>query len=134
MPGNYGLKDQVAALKWVQRNIQNFGGDPTTVTIMGQSSGAASVQLHTVSPLSKGMSRGNQGLKFGTQKIPQTKFSLYFLQRLSLRGETKICEGRQRALSDGKHTRMICGSSAIKRAHSKRNWLKTGSCTTLKKK
>ncbi len=60
IPGNYGLKDQVAALKWVQKNIENFGGDPGTVTLMGQSSGAASVQLHTLSPLSKGMPRDNQ--------------------------------------------------------------------------
>ncbi|KXJ84527.1 hypothetical protein RP20_CCG027140 [Aedes albopictus] len=54
-PGNYAMKDQVMALKWVQRNIAQFGGDPTRVTIMGQSAGGASVQLHLMSPLSKGL-------------------------------------------------------------------------------
>ncbi|CAK1547562.1 unnamed protein product [Leptosia nina] len=52
-PGNNGMKDQVAALKWVQRNIASFGGDPDCVTITGCSAGAASVMLHMISPMSK---------------------------------------------------------------------------------
>nr|XP_022906979.1 esterase B1-like [Onthophagus taurus] len=53
--GNAGLKDQTMALKWVRRNIRNFGGDPQKVTISGESAGAASVHLHVLSPLSQGL-------------------------------------------------------------------------------
>jgi len=51
--GNWGLLDQVAALDWVQRNIDSFGGAAQNVTLFGQGSGAVSVGLHVVSPLSR---------------------------------------------------------------------------------
>lgn len=54
-PGNAGMKDQVAALKWVQRNIKAFGGDPDNVTIFGESAGGISVSLHVLSPMTKGL-------------------------------------------------------------------------------
>lgn len=54
-PGNAGLKDQAAALKWVKRNIANFGGDPNHVTLYGMSAGGASVEYQVLSKMSKGL-------------------------------------------------------------------------------
>ena len=53
--GNYGVLDQLAALKWVKENIKAFGGDPDNVTLFGQSSGSLTSQTLMLSPLSKGL-------------------------------------------------------------------------------
>uniref|UniRef100_A0A3Q3XFY5 Carboxylic ester hydrolase n=1 Tax=Mola mola TaxID=94237 RepID=A0A3Q3XFY5_MOLML len=57
LPGNYGLWDQHAAISWVRRNIEAFGGNPDNITIFGQSAGAASVSYQMLSPYSKGLFR-----------------------------------------------------------------------------
>lgn len=54
-PGNNGLKDQVIALRWIQRNIAHFGGNPNAVTLVGDSAGSFSIMLHMVSPMSQNL-------------------------------------------------------------------------------
>jgi para-nitrobenzyl esterase len=53
--GNYGFLDQIEALKWIKKNIEDFGGDPKNVTIAGQSAGSFSVNALVASPLAKGL-------------------------------------------------------------------------------
>lgn len=76
--GNYGLYDQLTAINWIKHNVEEFGGDPDNITIMGQSAGAMSVQYHSLSPLTRGlfhkavMSSGG-GVSSLMTAIPQQK-------------------------------------------------------------
>lgn len=56
--GNYGILDMIAGLKWIQNNINAFGGDPNKVTIFGESAGGIAVSMLCASPLAKGLFHG----------------------------------------------------------------------------
>ncbi|KAG8239169.1 hypothetical protein J437_LFUL018574 [Ladona fulva] len=68
-PGNNGMKDQVAAMKWTKDNIAVFGGNPNSVHMIGLSAGGASVHLHYLSPLSKGLFKSGISMS-GTALCP----------------------------------------------------------------
>jgi para-nitrobenzyl esterase len=76
--GNYGHFDQIAALQWIRRNIERFGGDPARVTVMGQSAGASSAFSLQASPLAKGLlhrivGMSGGGLRVGADPISQAE-------------------------------------------------------------
>jgi carboxylesterase type B len=55
VPGNAGSFDQIEALRWVNKNIHHFGGDPNQITIAGESAGSASVSLLLLAPQARGL-------------------------------------------------------------------------------
>ena len=99
--GNYGIRDQIAALEWVRDNIASFGGNPANVTIFGESAGAYAVNILAASPRAKGLFHraiAQSGGSFASPKI-SNEFGLLHLTLKRAEAEGEKLLGRLKVIS-----------------------------------
>lgn len=124
--GNYGLFDQLAALKWVRRNIREFGGDPDNITVFGQSAGACSVQALVSSPLTEGLIskaiiQSGGGLNGPLAPMPRAKLEETNKEMWDLAGRTTL--EAMRACPPEQFGRIVSAYVASKGGYRHSSWI-----------